>query len=211
MSALRRARERRDKTGVLARLLASPADLCKAVDEGDVESVEFAVQCGYEINNMHYNMYYRETLSVLIHACSARHPHFPNPDMVATILRLGGDPNYVSPGGHWCALVAIIRMYDSTWSHDQDHAHTCMRLIVNHPESDLNLRVRRNSTALMVAADYHLPSFIKLLLEAGANPLLVNDRGQTALDIYVENRQDHEDHEDDAPCIDMLQVSGLSP
>ena len=43
-----------------------------------------------------------------------------------------------------------------------------------------------NTTPLMMAARYGTPSAVKLLLEAGADPLLKNDLGLTAIDFAVQ-------------------------
>ncbi len=67
------------------------------------------------------------------------------------------------------------------------HLEIMNLLLENHAYIDASSP--NNSTPLMMAALYGTPSAVKLLLEAGADPLIKNDLGLTAIDFaYRGNR-----------------------
>jgi len=71
------------------------------------------------------------------------------------------------------------------------HAHLdIMRLLLEH-HAYIDAESPNGTTPLMMAAHYGSPQAVKLLLEAGADPLLKNQLGLTALDFAQRaNRQD---------------------
>lgn len=78
----------------------------------------------------------------------------------ADVNKTGWTPlHYAATGGH----VAVMRL-----------------LLENHAYIDASSP--NGSTPLMVAAMYATPTAVKLLLEEGADPLLKNDQGLTAID-----------------------------
>lgn len=56
-----------------------------------------------------------------------------------------------------------------------------MQLLLDH-DAYIDAASPNNSTPLMMAAQYGTPSAVKLLLEAGADPMLKNDLGLSAID-----------------------------
>jgi ankyrin repeat protein len=87
----------------------------------------------------------------------------------ADVNKTGWTPlHYASTNGH----LAVISM-----------------LLENHAYIDA--ASPNNTTPLMMAAHYGTPEAVKLLLESGADPLLKNDLGLTAIDFAQKaNRQD---------------------
>ncbi len=88
-------------------------------------------------------------------------------DICEQLIRRGADVN--KPG--WTPL-----HYAAT------HGHLAiMTLLLDH-HAYIDAASPNASTPLMMAAHYGTPSAVKLLLEAGADPLLKNDLGLSALD-----------------------------
>ena len=95
-------------------------------------------------------------------------------DLVRQLIARGADVN--KPG--WAPL-----HYAAT----RGHLDVMNLLLDNHAYIDASSP--NGSTPLMMAALYGPPSAVKLLLEAGADPLLKNDLGLTAIDFaYRDNR-----------------------
>ena len=88
-------------------------------------------------------------------------------ELVRQLLDKGADVN--KPG--WTPL-----HYAATSGHLQ-----IMDLLLEH-HAYIDAASPNGSTPLMMAAMYGTPSAVKLLLEAGADPLLKNDLGLTAID-----------------------------
>jgi ankyrin repeat protein len=68
-----------------------------------------------------------------------------------------------------------------------------MNLLLEH-HAYIDASSPNGTTPLMMAAFYGTPSAVKLLLEAGADPLLKNEQSLTAIDFAQRNqRQDSAD------------------
>lgn len=100
-------------------------------------------------------------------------------EIVSQLLDKDADVN--KPG--WTPL-----HYAATSGHLQ-----IMNLLLEH-HAYIDAASPNGSTPLMMAAMYGTPSAVKLLLEAGADPLLKNDLGLTAIDFAQRaNRQESAD------------------
>jgi ankyrin repeat protein len=100
-------------------------------------------------------------------------------EIVSQLLDKDADVN--KPG--WTPL-----HYAATSGHLQ-----IMNLLLEH-DAYIDAASPNGSTPLMMAAMYGTPSAVKLLLEAGADPLLKNDLGLTAIDFAQRaNRQESAD------------------
>jgi len=100
-------------------------------------------------------------------------------EIVSQLLDKDADVN--KPG--WTPL-----HYAATAGHLQ-----IMNLLLEH-HAYIDAASPNGSTPLMMAAMYGTPSAVKLLLEAGADPLLKNDLGLTAIDFAQRaNRQESAD------------------
>ena len=67
------------------------------------------------------------------------------------------------------------------------HLPVISLLLDNHAYIDASSP--NNTTPLMMAAFYGTPSAVKLLLEAGADPLIKNDQGLSAIDFAHKNNR----------------------
>ena len=88
-------------------------------------------------------------------------------EIVRQLIEKGADVN--KPG--WTPL-----HYAAT------HGHVQIMTLLLDNEAYIDAGSPNGSTPLMMAAMYGTPSAVKLLLEAGADPLLQNDQGLTAID-----------------------------
>jgi uncharacterized protein len=86
------------------------------------------------------------------------------------MIRQGADVN--KPG--WAPL-----HYAAT------HGHLEVMNLLLEENAYIDAASPNNTTPLMIAAHYGTPSAVKLLLEAGADPLLKNDLGLSAIDFAV--------------------------
>jgi ankyrin repeat protein len=100
-------------------------------------------------------------------------------DAVSQLLDKGADVN--KPG--WTAL-----HYAAT------HGHLQIMNLLLEQHAYVDAESPNGTTPLMMAAMYGTPSAVKLLLEAGADPLLKNQLGLTAIDFaYRANRKESAD------------------
>jgi uncharacterized protein len=86
-----------------------------------------------------------------------------NLPLVRLLLRLGGDPSY--------SLWAVV------W---RDDDVVCRELLKNRPRLDLRAH---GETPIFYAARLKRLKTLNLLIEAGANPAIVDDKGRDAVDI----------------------------
>lgn len=86
------------------------------------------------------------------------------------MIEKGGDVN--KPG--WTPL-----HYAAT------HGHLAVLNLLLDENAYIDAASPNNTTPLMMAAHYGTPAAVKLLLEAGADPLLKNDLGMSAIDFAV--------------------------
>ncbi len=91
-------------------------------------------------------------------------------ELCELMIRHGADVN--KPG--WAPL-----HYAAT------HGHLEVMNLLLEENAYIDAASPNNTTPLMMAAHYGTPSAVKLLLEAGADPLLKNDLGMTAFDFAV--------------------------
>jgi len=114
----------------------------------------------------------------------ARTPQDESPLMLAALLGLeevcqrliDKDADVNKPG--WTPL-----HYAATRGHLE-----VMQLLIDH-FAYIDAASPNNTTPLMMAAQYGTPLTVKLLLEAGADPLLKNDLGLTAIDFAQRSSQ----------------------
>jgi hypothetical protein len=86
------------------------------------------------------------------------------------MIQKGGDVN--KPG--WTPL-----HYAAT------HGHLAVLNLLLEENAYIDAASPNNTTPLMMAAQYSTPAAVKLLLEAGADPMLKNDLGLSAIDFAV--------------------------
>ena len=63
-----------------------------------------------------------------------------------------------------------------------------MELLLEH-HAYIDAASPNGSTPLMMASLYGTPAAVKLLLEAGADPLLINEQGLTAIDFAYRDKR----------------------
>ena len=110
---------------------------------------------------------------------------------VSALLSRGFDPNTSDPAGVPGLLMAT-----------KESAYKVVKVLLNHPKIKMEVRNAamsllleenayidaaspNNTTPLMMAAHYSTPAAVKLLLEAGADPMLKNDLGLSAIDFAL--------------------------
>ena len=82
-----------------------------------------------------------------------------------------------------------------------------MKILLDHPGTDVNQTNDEGTTALMTAARWHSSVYIKILLEAGADPLLTDKEGKTAFDVLQHDFNRYAESTVEKPlCATMLQV-----
>ncbi len=92
-----------------------------------------------------------------------------NASEVNNLLQRGANPNRIGAGG-------LVGGTPLIWATEKSDLKIMKVLITGG--ADVNKRIGREFTALMLAPT---PQAAQLLLDAGANPLLQNEGGQTAL------------------------------
>jgi ankyrin repeat protein len=106
------------------------------------------------------------------------------------LIRKGADVN--KPG--WAAL-----HYAAT------HGHLPVMQLLLDENAYIDAASPNNTTPLMMAAQYGTPSAVKLLLESGADPMLRNDLGLSALDFATNT------HRGDSAEIIAAFIRGRQP
>jgi ankyrin repeat protein len=166
-------------------------DFFKAIEFDDVRTVEQLLQRGFDPNTPNPKGQYAlhlalrepspKVLALLLNQkkiqFDARTPQDESPLMLAALkgeaeaashlIELGADVN--KPG--WTPL-----HYAATGGH-----LALIRLLLAH-DAYIDAESPNGTTPLMMAAMYSTPSAVKLLLESGADPLLTNNLGLSALD-----------------------------
>ncbi|MBW3636950.1 MAG: ankyrin repeat domain-containing protein, partial [Armatimonadetes bacterium] len=97
-----------------------------------------------------------------------------NASKVEALLKKGANPNRIGAGG-------LVGGTPLTWATEKSDLKIMKALI--RGGADVNKRIGRDFTALMLAPT---PQAAQLLLDAGANPRLQNEDGQTALQFAQE-------------------------
>jgi ankyrin repeat protein len=123
---------------------------------------------------------------------------FSRPEMVKMLLERGADPNRRAEdtviGNAVTAAFFAMNGMSLTGKGDKDPAQhaaalATLKAIVSAKGANLNLLVRRvttEMTALMIAADASAADAVQVLLDAGADPNVMNGGKYTALDYAVD-------------------------
>ena len=100
--------------------------------------------------------------------------------------------------GHYTRLMdAIYKKRRFSNKREHQFYNQVISFLANNPLIEIDFQDSRGTTALMVAADNNDTDSIRILLEAGANPDLTNNKGQTFHDILQNPKFDINEDEDD--------------
>ncbi len=136
----------------------------KAAGSGNVDLIRYLMELGVPVTDSPNH-------DVMMYACASG-----NVEVVRLLLAQGADPLERSGSGETI-------LFWGNWGSDPEMARLVFSLGV-----DVNARASNGMTALMSCAANGWSGALRRLLDAGADPLLVDQSGKTALDYAIARR-----------------------
>ena len=146
-----------------------------AFREGDLEALRAAVEDPDSVPN--------GPMPLAIGPCLEYAVYHSPIAFIRTLLEIGADPNLDDHSG-FPPLIAALSCHQITPGHARRHDVAEMLALLLSFGADPNQRGINDYTALHMAASVNHPESVRLLLEAGANPLL-----RTRIDDYETARE----------------------
>lgn len=166
--------------------------LMLAAEKGWVPGIKALIDAGAALDQRH-----SETgATALYRAVSDK-----KPDAVDYLLAKGADPNIVTADGNTCLMNAA----------GQNLQMTVLSLLKAKADPDARFERSSNETALMRAAKFGNTAVARILLEAGADPLLSDSFNRTAsghaktAQLYMDDYHNRYRRNNDAPLAEYLE------